>query len=441
MTNTNIKMNMESLPEIFQFIKDNQLPISKDIEKPWFKRVWLPLTMRQIPDRNCDGWCTQLDTPMISITSDVLCFLGYEGIVRNQQQKFVELLERTEIPFKQITYKDPEADEHVKKDGLQLTEYNRQKKKWVVLDIDDFKDAIMQLNTKRAKEIRLYYRNLESAVFQYTIHTSKLHEEKLNEAMQTLTIKDKQLEDEKQKMIEKDKKIETQSRQIISLDSYVKSAKQREKDGYIYIGGTHQYSLQNHFKIGSAENVKARFQSYQTNRVDEDKFVPYWVIHVTCHKKVESVIKYLLVDFLQNKKKEIYRLHYDDAVKLISYIIDNFEESVEELNRWIRDEMVKSYEKEPFVPDEFVLETTTIVTKDTLTGDTSVIDVTKMSPEEVIQLLKDRLDTFKDQETVTRMSLLEPFKQKKKLLEILKKHFGWTNSKTKLKDYDPYVTY
>lgn len=149
----------------------------------------------------------------------------------------------------------------------------------------------------------------------------------------------------------------------------------------------------------------------------------------------------MLVDFLQNKKKEIYRLHYDDAVKLISYIIDNFEESVEELNRWIRDEMVKSYEKEPFVPDEFVLETTTIVTKDTLTGDTSVIDVTKMSPEEVIQLLKDRLDTFKDQETVTRMSLLEPFKQKKKLLEILKKHFGWTNSKTKLKDYDLYVTY
>ena len=33
---------------IFQFIRDHKLPIVKDIEKPWFQRVWMPLTMRQM---------------------------------------------------------------------------------------------------------------------------------------------------------------------------------------------------------------------------------------------------------------------------------------------------------------------------------------------------------------------------------------------------------
>ena len=37
-----------ALPAIFQSIKDNKLPIVKDIEKPWFQRVRMPLTMRQM---------------------------------------------------------------------------------------------------------------------------------------------------------------------------------------------------------------------------------------------------------------------------------------------------------------------------------------------------------------------------------------------------------
>ena len=111
------KEPIEKLPEIFQFIKDNQLPIPKDIDKPWFKRVWVPITLRQIPDKNCDGWYPQLEIPTISITSYVLDFLGYEGAPKIQQQRFKELLERAEMSFKQIKYIDSEADKHVKKMG------------------------------------------------------------------------------------------------------------------------------------------------------------------------------------------------------------------------------------------------------------------------------------------------------------------------------------
>lgn len=40
-----------------------------------------------------------------------------------------------------------------------------------MLEIDNFKNAIMQPNTKRAKEIRLYHSNLEGAFF--SLHTTQ----------------------------------------------------------------------------------------------------------------------------------------------------------------------------------------------------------------------------------------------------------------------------
>ena len=57
----------------------SQLPIMRDIGKPWFHGVWMPLTMRQISNQNLNDGCVQLDTPIITITSDVLDVLENEG--------------------------------------------------------------------------------------------------------------------------------------------------------------------------------------------------------------------------------------------------------------------------------------------------------------------------------------------------------------------------
>ena len=168
------------MSSFLKFVIDNQLPIAKDVKKPWFQKVWMPLTMRQIIDQNELMRHSQLTIP--SITSDIFKFLGYEGAPGIQQQNFERLLDRAEIPFKRISFNDPSADESVKEDGLQLTEYNRQQKRWITMYVDDFKDAILQLNTKRAKEIRLYYRNLESAVFQFLHHSLALLNDDLLES-------------------------------------------------------------------------------------------------------------------------------------------------------------------------------------------------------------------------------------------------------------------
>ena len=82
----------------------------------------MPLTMRQIYHQNEAASSGQLPTTRVSITSDIFSFLGYEGAPRIQQLSYQKLLHRAEIPFKQITFDDQDADAAVKEDGLKLTE-------------------------------------------------------------------------------------------------------------------------------------------------------------------------------------------------------------------------------------------------------------------------------------------------------------------------------
>ena len=54
----------------------------------------MPLTMRQISNQNFHGRRSKTTKPSISITSDILDFLGYDG-----QQDFERLLERADDRF------------------------------------------------------------------------------------------------------------------------------------------------------------------------------------------------------------------------------------------------------------------------------------------------------------------------------------------------------
>ena len=59
--------------------------------------VWMPLTMRQITTDKCmDEWVDVI-TPTMTITTDVLDFLGYEGADKEKQKNFRELLDRSSI--------------------------------------------------------------------------------------------------------------------------------------------------------------------------------------------------------------------------------------------------------------------------------------------------------------------------------------------------------
>jgi hypothetical protein len=65
------------------------------------------------------------------------------------------------------------------------------RKKWLIMEPDNFKEAIMSLTTKRSKEIRKYYLQLEKLVHLYGAYTHKFKEDQLK---QQLKAKDDQIQ-------------------------------------------------------------------------------------------------------------------------------------------------------------------------------------------------------------------------------------------------------
>ena len=110
-----------------------------------------------------DGRCTHMGTPTIK-------WFGYEGTDRCMKQKFVDMLKRNNIPYRELKNTDedvklyPTIQEEMR---LLPNQGAITKQKWLVMDPDDLKRAIMKLSTKNGDTIRTYYINLEKLVRLY----------------------------------------------------------------------------------------------------------------------------------------------------------------------------------------------------------------------------------------------------------------------------------
>ena len=60
--------------------------------------------MQQMSCQSLLGQSDDLIPPTMSITSDVLDFLGYEGKEGEKRKNFKRLLERAEVPYRQIKF-------------------------------------------------------------------------------------------------------------------------------------------------------------------------------------------------------------------------------------------------------------------------------------------------------------------------------------------------
>jgi hypothetical protein len=144
------KSSNGNLMDILNFIKEINFEIKDNLG---FDVLWDSMVGRQ---------CAHVGTLLLN-------WMGYEGQDRFNKQKFVQLLESNDIEYKEIGYQDslveqfPEIQEEIKK----LVPMHLARKKWLIMDPDNFKEAIMSLTTKRSKEIRKYYLQLEKLVHLY----------------------------------------------------------------------------------------------------------------------------------------------------------------------------------------------------------------------------------------------------------------------------------
>ena len=200
--------------------------------------------------------------------------------------------------------------------------------------------------------------------------------------------------------------------------------------------------MQNYFKVGSTTRLKRRIGSYQTGRSVQDEFYYCYIKRVHSSSKIDAHIQHMLSDFKEKYNREIYVMHFEDLVDLVDHFCDNFENNEEYFQNWIKTKLADSLKKIPVIPERLnPQEEKLLITDHYDDKKSAVIDLTRMSEDEIVVTLRERLDLFRDREQVSRRECLEVFEDKRNWFDLLKKHFGWKNSKTKLDGYNFSVTY
>jgi hypothetical protein len=103
----------------------------------------------------------------------VLEWFGYEGEYFNQKKCFKKMLKNNSISFRELTRKDKEIKLYstIQDELQELNEGARACAKFLVMEPDDLKMAIMQLKTKNGGTIRQYYIDLEKLLKLYVEYT------------------------------------------------------------------------------------------------------------------------------------------------------------------------------------------------------------------------------------------------------------------------------
>lgn len=227
----------------------------------------------------------------------------------------------------------------------------------------------------------------------------------------------------------------------LRLDHYRNSIDLRPR---IYIATTKQYAAQNFFKIGSTTRLKKRLGSYQTGRPAQDELYYCYIKQVHSSAKLDSHIQHMLDKFKEKSKREIYVMHYDDLEDLVDHFCDNFEESEEYFQKWVKTGLKQSMIKPPRIPEPIkVQDEKLVITNHFDDRESSVTDLNDLSEQKRIEVLKTILEGFrdKDRKEVSRKELLENFNEKRSWFDLVKKHFGWKNSYTVLNEFGLKIKY
>jgi hypothetical protein len=142
-----------------------------DTTSNWLQDLWYPLSAKIF---NLQDEQKEKNRPII-LTSNLLEWMGYKGQKESDKQKnFCRLLDSTTIPYNEITYRHHLVREypgvHQEFEQLKVSN-NLKKKKWICMDVINFKKAILKLTTKNADAVLDYYFDLEEIMLAYLYYT------------------------------------------------------------------------------------------------------------------------------------------------------------------------------------------------------------------------------------------------------------------------------
>ncbi|CCU55444.1 N1R/p28-like protein [Adoxophyes honmai entomopoxvirus 'L'] len=390
--NIALKYNIKPLMNIFEFMNENNLILS---DNKYFLDIWIPLK----------------DKKEILITDNLLEFMGFinddilrgkdcHAIIRDKRRRYLNFLKENNIDYEEINYinKKSKNYEYIENEIKQILPQNLSRKKWIILNIDEFKESIMLLNNSKSKEVRTYYIRLEKIFYSYIEYTKdyyinlerckSLYKEDINNNML------KQLEDSKNKEIlqlklEKEK---AERRSLRLKDKFIEEKKLKSEQT-IYISTSKSYSAQNRYKVGGVDNnnlLKHRLSTYNARSAEGDEWYYTFIKNINNYKQFESRFWSVLNSFRDKKDKEIIILYYNDLLEIFNFIADNYDKDINYFNDKVRIFIDNIDNDKFYIPEPFNVELVNICSIKNGKVDNKLIIASK---EIIVKEIKDYFKT------------------------------------------------
>jgi len=278
-----------------------------------------------------------------------------------------------------------------------------------------------------------YYLLLEKTYKLYTDYEKQLLSKQLEQKDHQLEQKDHQLEQKDHQLIQtyhqleqKDHQLEQTYHQleqkdqlVLRLNEMLIDSTSLPKTQVVYIATSQTYAKQNRFKVGGVESedkLMSRLSQYNGRSATGDLFYfsDWFLVHN--YKEVESRLKDLIGRFRDNKYKEIYVLHYTKLEYILKYLVDNYNEETDLVNKHLLD-FISSLDSnivESYVPKERCLKTIKI--SEVGKPDFEIEANTNQELEKKLELYFGSLDT--EIKVVTSKTVFDDLGVKKKRLEL-----------------------
>jgi hypothetical protein len=182
-----------------------------------------------------------------------------------------------------------------------------------------------------------YYLLLEKTYKLYTDYEKQLLNNQLEQNQQQLEQNQQQLEQNQQQLEQNQQQLEEERQYRLDLqDSLIDNNKELEKTQIIYITTSTSYAKRNRFKVGGVESedkLGSRLSTYNTGRAAGDDLFYTNIYSVHNYREIENRLKDLIGTFRDRKSKEMYILHYSHLTYIVKYLIDHYNDEVDEINK------------------------------------------------------------------------------------------------------------
>jgi len=190
-------------------------------------------------------------------------------------------------------------------------------------------------------------------------------------------------------------------KKTLVLENFTARIKPRTKTQVFYIATSTNYAQQNRFKFGGVENenkLNGRLATYNTGRIYDDKFYFSYITKVVNYRQIEQRLKDILPIFLkdgENYKKEMVHCHYNALLKIIEFILNNYNQEIEFINDFVKQVIEDTLNSIPVIPEPIktnLLEITISRNRSQIT--THYINLDKYEETKQKQIISNILEEF-----------------------------------------------